>query len=88
MIASPFIRILERAPQLAALRNGCEFPLYYNVERRSAKSTRSSSFFSGAIPATVSLTRRPYLEHCSIASLAYLAKSDASCTGRISTSVS
>jgi hypothetical protein len=47
MIFSPciyFIRILELAASLPALRNGCEFPLYYNVERRSAKSTSTVSF--------------------------------------------
>src|SRR5579863_151292 len=47
MIFSPciyFIRILELAAWFPALRNGCEFPLYYNVERRSAKSTSTVSF--------------------------------------------
>lgn len=65
MIASPFIRILERAPQWAALRNGCKFPLYYYVERGSEKSTRSRTFLQTAslrpFPGSVA-ARRPYVE--------------------------
>jgi hypothetical protein len=51
MIASPcnwfasiLTPIVEFGGPLPVLRNGCEFPLYYCVERAPAKSTRPKKF--------------------------------------------